>query len=220
VRILALIDECGASGALPSVDAKSWTARLDPLDAVGAHGEFFRGIAEATHPAFNGRKDAWDLAPNDAAYPAYAIAANPTARSAAGRRDGSPVERLGWLANLHYWTILVLLDGYFRAPNNMVLTLARGQMLGPLRALGHALPTLGGGAPFDQAPIDLAAGREPTASLAAAKDLLHEAAAVAASLGDRLPDDYKPQSITEALSLIDRATTQMARQRAAAASRG
>ena len=181
--------------ATPGTEARltPWIAKLEKIKVEGEEGhfQFFRRVFMATHDGFKGRDDAWSRATNDAAYPSYPLPVNPTAFIGEQNLIKNP-EALGlaWLADLHYWLILLLADASYSEDADDYVALARIQMLGPFLSLARHLPKLGAGVPFD--PLVTGYGPCPSGlgRIEFLSCMVRETDRLAARLKDRLPDDY------------------------------
>lgn len=181
--------------AAPDTEATltPWLGKLEKIKLEGedGHFQFFRRVFMATHDGFKGRHDAWSRARNDAAYPSYFLPVNPTAFIGEQNLIRNPdALGLAWLANLHYWLILLLAEASYSENAADYAGLARIQMLGPFLSLARHLPKLGAGVPFDP----LVTGYAPCPSSLGRIDFLscmvRETDQVAVKLKDRLPEDY------------------------------
>jgi hypothetical protein len=171
---------------------RPWIARLKTIKQDGevGHFQFFKRVFLAEHDAFGGR-DAWSLTRSDAAYPSYALPVNPSAFVGhANQIDDPRALALAWLGNLHYWTVLLLVELSYRDRTATLARLAQAEMLGPLWSIARHLPTLGAGMPFEP----LATGYSPCQSGAASRRFIaamaREAQAVEKSVAQKLPADY------------------------------
>ncbi|GAB3765447.1 hypothetical protein GCM10028796_22740 [Ramlibacter monticola] len=179
----------------PETEARltPWIGKLEMIKLEGedGHFQFFRRVFMATHDGFKGRDDAWICARNDPAYPSYPLPVNPTAFIGEQNLIRNP-EALGlaWLADLHYWLILLLAEASYSEEAMDYAGLARMQMLGPFLSLARHLPKLGAGVPFDP----LVTGYGPCPSGVARIDfiscMVREADRLAVKLKARLPEDY------------------------------
>jgi hypothetical protein len=188
------------------IDADAWLTELRHIKTEGEeqHFLFFREVFEGTHAGFKDQKAVWSLPATHVAYPSLPLPVNPTAFVGhAGEIVEPKVLALSWLGDLHYWTMLFLLDLHFREPNREVfLDLARQQMLGPVLSLARHLPTLGGALPFDVLNVGSAPGSDAANSCRFAMEMLREAQLVASALGAALPDDYPIDTSTETLASL------------------
>ena len=181
--------------ATPGTEAKltPWLGKLEKIKIEGEEGHFqlFRRVFMATHDGFKGRDDAWSRAKSDAAYPSYPLPVNPTAFIGEQNLIKNP-EALGlaWLADLHYWLILLLADASYSEDAADYAALARIQMLGPFLSLARHLPKLGAGVPFD--PLVTGYGPCPSGlgRIEFIACMVRETDRLAAKLKTRLPDDY------------------------------
>ena len=191
--IIHTLGEYIASAPETEARLRPWTAKLEAIKLEGedGHFQFFRRVFMATHEGFKGRDDAWLCARNDPAYPSYPLPVNPTAFIGEQNLIRNPdALGLAWLADLHYWMILLLAEASYSEETTEYAALARMQMLGPFLSLARHLPKLGTGVPFDP----LVTGYGPCPSGVARIDFLmcmvREADRLAVKLKARLPDDY------------------------------
>lgn len=171
---------------------RPWIARLKTIKQEGevGHFQFFKRVFLAEHDAFGGR-DVWSLSRSDAAYPSYPLPVNPSAFVGHANQIDDPVAlALAWLGNLHYWTILLLVENSYRDRTATLARLAQAEMMGPLWSIARHLPTLGAGLPFEP----LATGYSPCQSGAASRRfisaMVREAQMVEKSVAQKLPADY------------------------------
>jgi len=170
-----------------------WLDKLETIKAEGedGHFKFFKSVFACTHPGFGGRADAWRLPRADAAYPSYALPANPTAFIGQENRIDDPIAlALAWLGNLHYWIILLLADASYSAKSTEFAALARLQMIGPFWSLARHLPKLGAGIPCDPLVTGYAPCPDGPQRVDYIACMVREADRLARSLKGRLPDDY------------------------------
>lgn len=179
-------------------DLAFWVEKLTMIkdEGEGDHFRFFRSVFLGTHPAFPPDLEVWSLDPADPRYPSFAVPTNPTAL-----RTGDPddPERIGdgaarrkaWLGNLHYWTILMLLDLSYRYGLS-TSGLAVRHMVKALRVLGTDLAASGHGLPFDPLSMGYAPGVDQAGSLEVLRRLAAETDRVAGELAGQglLPDGY------------------------------
>jgi hypothetical protein len=170
-----------------------WLGKLEKIKLEGedGHFQFFRNVFMGTHEGFKGRDDAWSRARDDAAYPSYALPVNPTAFIGEPNLIKNPdALGLAWLADLHYWLILLLAEASYSEKTADFAALARIQMLGPFLSLARHLPKLGAGIPFD--PLVTGYGPCPSGPgrIEFLSCMVRETDRLAAKLKQRLPDDY------------------------------
>ncbi|PKO86782.1 MAG: hypothetical protein CVU18_13225 [Betaproteobacteria bacterium HGW-Betaproteobacteria-12] len=201
--VIELTREVGKRPGMPKLDG--WVEKLEAIKSEGEadHFRFFQSVFLGTHPAFGEHRDAWQKPPTDANYPAYAAPVNPTAYIGHQNQIIAPELRsLAWLADIHYWTALLLLEQHFRYGDAATRSLALAHMLGPLLSIGRHLPPRGSGVPFDplnfgSAPaLDAQRGRQLIASL------VREGQALAQQLGDALPADYPRELAASTLAAL------------------
>jgi hypothetical protein len=197
--ILHTLTEYIAASPRDAAALVRWLAKLEAIKREGEEGhfQFFKSVFTATHAGFKGRADAWRLPARDAAYPSYPLPSNPSAFVGHENQIQDPTAlALAWLGNLHYWIILLLADAAYVEKAADYAGLARVQMLGPFWSLARHLPKLGAGIPCEPLVTGYApcAGGAKRAQFIAC--MVREAAALARSLGERLPPDY-PVAVAE-----------------------
>lgn len=202
--VIELTREVNGRPGMPKLDG--WVEKLEAIKSEGEadHFRFFQSVFLGSHPAFGEHRDAWQKSPMDANYPAYGgVPVNPTAYVGHQNQILAPELRsLAWLANIHYWTSLLLLEQHFRYGDPATRSLALAHMLGPLLSIGRHLPPRGSGVPFDplnfgSAPaLDAHRGRQLIASL------VREGKALAQQLGEVLPADYPRELADNTLAAL------------------
>ena len=171
-----------------------------------------------THKGFNGHPDVWALKPNDSAYPALALAVNPSAYVGHPNQIRDPVALgIAWLGNLHYWTVLTLFDHSFRTGSSTYTDLAKQHMLGPVWTLARHLPKYGAGLPFDPLCSGYAPGASGVATLRIIERMLGEADVLTQTLEAHLPAEYPSATARESIVVLK---DEIARERSVHAQRG
>ena len=177
---------------LPKPDR--WLTELHRVMTEGEedHFLFFKSLFLGAHPSLAGDGNPWDL-PRDAAnYPSRPTPTDPSAYIGHPNQYHDPdAQALAWLGNLHYWSMLILLDLYYRHGEEDFKAAATQSMMAAILPLGMHLPKLGAGLPFDQLSAGTAPGLNGADNLAIARSLLAEAADITVGLQDRLPTDYR-----------------------------
>jgi Ferritin-like len=172
-------------------DSGRWIQQLEQIRGQGEqdHFHFFRSIFEATHPGFNG-KDVW-RDPDAAIYPSLPLRKNPTAFEGADATiPGDLPRQLAWLANLHYWTVLGLLNlGHSAAFTNLIGK-AISHMINCLYPIGRTLSDSSIGLPFDALALNFGPGGDSVTSRLWLKRLVLELQSHEQLLGNNLPDEY------------------------------
>lgn len=204
-RVIATLKEVIASppGGLP--DLEPWIDRLEGIKDQGErlHFEFFRQVFMGTHPGFNGHPDIWRLRPRDAAYPAFQLPVNPSAYVGHENQIGEPAAlSTAWLGNLHYWTVLFLLDFAYREESSVYIDLARSHMMGPVWSIARHLPTLRAGMPFDPLSMGYAPGRNRTHGLRLIMHIVREAEELEKKIAALLPGDFPSSTGQETLKAV------------------
>jgi len=190
--VISLIEEVAASDKkLP--DMAPWIAQLKHIKDEGEDGHFtfFKQVFMGTHEGFKGEIAVWAHPKAAAQYPANALPTNPTAYVGHDNQIADAQARdLAWLGNLHYWTLLNLLQtGYSRGSQEHI-ALARGHMMGPFWSLARKLSGMGQGMPFDALSLGYAPGVTQESSARFLQRLLAEADRAEKQLAAVLPGDY------------------------------
>jgi hypothetical protein len=205
--IIARLEDFAATKRSEKLDAEGWLTQLRHIKTEGEeqHFLFFRDVFEGTHAGFGKQKAVWSLSPTHLAYPSLQLPVNPTAFVGHDGEIRDPtLLALSWLGDLHYWTMLFLLDLHFREPKREIFVdLARVQMLGPVLSLARHLPTRGGAMPFDVLNIGSAPGSDANHSCRFAMEMAREAQLVAMAIGEALPPDYPVDVSAETLKALE-----------------
>ena len=191
--IIAQVNEVRAASIPRLPDLKPWIEKLEEIKTQGEHDhyEFFKRVFMGTHDGFNGHPDVWALSPEHPDYPAIALIANPSAYVGHANQIQDPVAfGIAWLGNLHYWTVLFLLDAGFRSGSSTYINMAKVHMLGPVWALARHMPQYGVGLPFDPLCSGYAPGTTQVATLRIMERMLAEADGLTQKLQTHLPSDY------------------------------
>jgi Ferritin-like len=182
--VIASLKDCAASNLVEEFDTGAWLGRLHAIksEGEGGHFNFFRSVFEAHPEGILGRTEAARAAPRKAA-------------TLVGHRNEigtSALPALSRLGDLHYWSVLLLLDLHFRedGEKERYLELARMQMLGPVWSLARHLPKLGGGMPFHPLSLGYTPRADTTSNCLLAAEMLREAHVMAEKIGRALPVDY------------------------------
>lgn len=180
------------------LDYPGWYARLDVVREEGEseHFALFRTLFEGTHPALLGGQQVWDPASPD--HPVI-----PLNHATGLPPSGEPVRdetvpALRHLANLHYWSVCMLLDQSYRR-SGAFHSAARRHMTGPLRCLGTALAGLGEGVPFDVFVAGYAPGRDDAENLLLTRSMVRQVAVAQERYARHLPPDYAHTCTLETL---------------------
>jgi hypothetical protein len=194
------------AASLPGLpDLTPWIEKLTQIkDQVEHdHYEFFRQVFMGTHKGFAGRSDVWSLKPEDPAYPALALAANPSAYVGHLNQIRDPVALgMAWLGNLHYWSILFLFDLGFRTGSTTYTALAKQHMVGPVWILARHIPEYGVGLPFDPLCSGYAPGANHVATLRIIERTLSEADEVTQKLNGHLPEEYPVSAARDSVAQL------------------
>lgn len=177
---------------LPEPDA--WMDRLRQVMIEGEKDHFtcFKSLFLGAHPALARNGNPWELPKDAEDYPSHPIPTDPSAYIGHPNQYHDPdIQALAWLGNLHYWSILITMDLYYRHGEEDLRNVAMQSMMAALFPLGAHLPKLGAGMPFDPLSAGSAPGLNSADNLAIAQTLLAEAAHIATGLKNRLPTDYR-----------------------------
>jgi len=185
-----------------------WVEKLEKIRAEGEddHFRFFKSLFLGTHEGFGGRPDPWSLPASHPDYPSHALPSNPTAYVGHDNQIDDPESlSIAWLANLHYWSALLLLDRHFRHGVDLDRDLAVMQMMGPLQALARHLASRGTGVPFDPLNVGYAPALDQAGSLRFVRAVLREAATLGDRLAPVLPAEYPLDLARETIAQLDTA---------------
>lgn len=197
--LIELLDKLRKQDPGLKLDFDYWLVELKRIMDEGevGHFEFFKSVFMGTHPVFEKSPEWWTHDGHSPHFPAYSVMANPTAYSGHPHQIEDPVSRqLAWLSNLHYWSVLVLLDLYYRTMDESLKYLAISYMLSPLRALGPELARRGYGIPFDRLSLGYSPSRNLTDNLGFAIQLQAEAIEIRRKVESHLPSAY-PDAIEQ-----------------------
>ncbi len=197
--IIRTLQEYIAAAPPQTAPLRPWLAQLEDIKREGEdrHYQFFRRVFLGTHEGFNGHPAVWSLPPTDPAYPARPLPINPSAFVGHQNQIREPLAlSLAWLSNLHYWSILLLVDFAYQDGAADYVTLAKQQMLGPFMALARHLPTLGAGVPCEPLSTGYAPCRTTASRLRFVISMVREADKLARAIGEQLPPAY-PTAVNE-----------------------
>ena len=195
--VVSLLEQLRRVDKKLALDFDYWVPELKRIMHEGEqeHFAFFKSVFMGTHSAFVADKSWWTHSRDSSQYPAYNIVTNPTAYMMAERKiEDETALAMAWLGNLHYWTVLVLLDFYYRTGDNDVRMMAIGHMMATLRPLATSLCQRGYGMPFDRLSMGYSPSISVTENLSFAMHLQTEAAEIRNRLERHLPSDY-PEGI-------------------------
>ena len=196
-------------------DLKPWMEKLTQIKDQGEqeHYQFFRQVFMGTHKGFAGRTDVWALKPEDPAYPALDLTANPSAYVGHPNQIRDPVALgMAWIGNLHYWSILFLFDLGFRTGEPTYTALAKQHMVGAVWTLARHLPEYGVGLPFDPLCSGYAPGATQVATLRIIERTLSEADEVTQKLKAHLPAEYPLSAARDAVTQLKAEIQQKSRR--------
>lgn len=195
--LIGLLEELRKSDKKLKLDFDYWLSELKHIMDEGEvdHFTFFKSVFMGTHPAFVASPHWWQHAVDSKHYPAYQLVENPSAYFGHAQQIEDEVAlKMAWLSNLHYWSILVLLDLYYRTNDTSLKFLSISYMLSPLKSIGSALAKRGYGLPFDRLSLGYSPSRNPADNLGFAIQLQTEANKIRMTLEGHLPPDY-PDSL-------------------------
>jgi len=218
-NIIGVLQEYIATPEYKANRLKPWVATLEEIKREGEedHFRFFKQVFMGTHKGFGGHPDVWSLPPRDAAYPSYDLPLNPTAYVGHRNQIQNPVALgLAWLGNLHYWTILLMVDCNHRTNENALMDLAKVQMMVPFWAIARHLPTLGSGMPFDPLTTGYSPCRTAGNNLKFLACMVRETDKVAHKLEAYLPKDYPLSLGKETFGTLSKMHTRYASRKQAA----
>lgn len=177
-----------------SLDLVSTKKNIERIKSEGEneHFSFFKSIFLGNHLVFDGITDVWSLYPLDPNYPSIDIRTNPSAYRGSHNQISDPdALQVAYLSNLHYWTILLLLDLYYRYGLSRMYTLAVRHMQSAVLPLGKHLVTMAKiGLPFDASPIGYNAGKSVEFEQELINSILAEAEQLAKAIGAKNIDDF------------------------------
>ncbi len=195
--LLTLLDDLHKTDRTLRLDFDFWTTELTRIMQEGEdhHFAFFKSVFMGTHPAFKDAPKWWQFNQHSQEYPAFDTVSNPTAFHGHDHQiKDSTAQQLAWLANLHYWSVLVLLNLHYRSSDASAKYLAVGCMLLPLKSLGSELAKRGYGIPFDRLSLGYSPSQNAAENIGFAIQLQKEADQVRNNIIRHLPADY-PQDI-------------------------
>jgi hypothetical protein len=171
------------------LDYSYWERRLEVLRQEGEteHFELFRSLFEGTHPALPGDPNVWD--PNHPEYPVVALRHESGLPRSGEPVVDEPVPAMRHLANLHYWSVCMLLDLSYRTLGRFH-SAARRHMAGPLRSLASALAEVGEGLPFDAFVAGYAPGLDTERNVALTVSMIEQIKIAQERYARHLPRDY------------------------------
>jgi hypothetical protein len=181
-----------------------WEARMNWIIYQGedTHYCFFRRLF--TGKAFGSQGSAiWKPGPD---FPAYAFTPQTAYAGRPNTIPGANVRRLAWLADLHYWIILCLLDVAYRSNTRKMAYKAIDNMTLGLWFLGrHLADRYQTGIPFDQLGPHYCLGRSDLWSVNILRLLVQEASQKARELenDNLLPAGYTLQLFDVTLAGLD-----------------
>jgi hypothetical protein len=203
--VITLVRDVEANPPFALPDLSQHRVNLEFVKGEGEtdHFNFFKSLFLATHPGFGGAANIWELSPEDPSYPSMPVPTNPSALGGhPGEIPDKTLRALARLGNLHYWTILSLIDLSYRYGKPEYMGPAKIHMIGPLYDLGRALAAKQMGLPFDPSGLGHSPGINEAASVRALILLLQEANTLTGALRDELPDDFSFTTIDDTLDAL------------------
>lgn len=177
------------------IDYPGWRKKLQDirLEGEGEHFQLFKSLFDGTHPALPG-PEVWDPANPD--FPSHDLQVETGIPPAGQDVPSELLPALRHLANLHYWTVCMLLDQSYRR-NGRLHNAARRHMTGPVRSLATELATNGQGVPFDVLPMGYAFGKDQRHNLSLLRLMLKEIVYAEERFTAFLPVDYSRRCALE-----------------------
>ena len=170
-----------------------WVQKMNWIVEQGeiAHYRLFRGIF--TGEAFGADAAIWKLPPDSPDYPSHHFKPQSAYPGRPNTIADPKARRLAWLADLHYWLVLTLLDAAYRSSDLRLLYKGIDNMTLALWQLGEWLADkYAVGLPFDQFGPQYMLGRIPASSIPIIRLLVKEAQNCAKQLNEEklLPPGY------------------------------
>jgi len=190
--VVETLGEVKESGKV-KIDFGAWFQNIGDVKAEGefGHFKFFHSLYEGAHPLIKETPGIWDLPATDARYPSYQVPLNPTAyEGRANTIKDADLRSLGWLGNLNYWSLLLLLDAGYRRKSKVETAYAQAIMLGPLMSIAKYLPTKGSAVPFDPLSMGFDPGLNDASGRRVTHRMLEETRNFARSIEKLLPGDF------------------------------
>jgi uncharacterized protein with NAD-binding domain and iron-sulfur cluster/nitrite reductase/ring-hydroxylating ferredoxin subunit len=186
--VLALFDELDGFEASETLARSRRTIEQIRLQGEHEHFAFFRELFLGTHGAFTGVVDPWGK-PDAEEYPAVALPVNPSATATPPRGLAGTNVEIARLGNLTYWALLLVLDLGYRTPGRRPLAHASSVLMTDvLLPTARILAAAESGVPFDTPPTEYTPGSDAGANAASAREVLHAARRLAATLTTALGD--------------------------------
>ncbi len=204
--VVSHLESMRAEGRLELDNYDDWIAQLYYIMDEGetAHFRFFSRLFLGDHPAFANMENPWDLPQDHPDFPSFDIEANPTAYFGHENQIKSPEARaFGWLANLHYWIVLMMLDLHYRVDSEPLNALAQTHMVGPLQSLAGRLAEYGAGLPFDRLSLGYSPAADHAGNLRLLKRLSWEADTLAKKMAAGMPAGYPLELHRATTAIID-----------------
>jgi hypothetical protein len=191
------LETMAEEGTLPLDAPDEWLNQLRFIMTEGEenHFRFFSQLLLGRHPAFEGQQNPWELAEDHPDYPSFYVPPNPTAYLGHENQIRSQDARaLAWLANLHYWMVMMMLDLHYRIDSPALNAMAQTHMLGALQSIGGRLAEEhGSGLPFDNLSLGYSPAADHAGNLRFIGRLSQEADTLAHKIGADLPPGYPPE---------------------------
>lgn len=191
--VINVVKELGATKDPTLPELQPWLALLKMIKDEGEVGHYrcFRRAFLGTHEGFGGQPNVWSRSVSDALYPAYPLPIDPTAYIGHENQIMDPAaQRLAWLGNLHYWTVLSLLSVAYSTGSQDLMALARGHMMSPFISLARKLAQMGSGMPFDPLGQGYLHSLKNGGGIRFIRRLLVEADGLEKHIGKGLPSDF------------------------------
>ena len=205
-QLISLLSSVKNSKHAPNIDYDYWVAELRHIMDEGEidHYHFFKSIYTGEHVAFEKAPDWWNYPIKHDHFPAYDNGKNHTAYQGHANQISDPLSRkLAWLSNLHYWSVLVMLDYYYRTNHASLKNIAVMHMMLPLRSLGSELAKRGVGIPFDRLSLGYCPSHSLSENLSFVIQLQRESQQLREEIGDKMPEDYPVTAENSCISQLE-----------------
>lgn len=205
--VISLFKQANEQNPNIIADSDKWLERLKHIMLEGEelHFTFFKQLYLAEHPVFAGNRSVWSLPVKHSDYPAHELKSNPSAyRGHAGEIENEYAQALAWLGNLHYWTMLILLDFHYRHDDKEVKALAQTVMMTLFQGVAMELPKYGYGMPFDRLSLGYSPFPQAYDNLLLAVRFQEEAQQLTQKLGSDLPANYPKAMSSQVIGNVTR----------------
>lgn len=187
------------------IDVDYWHGELSRIKDEGEveHFRFFKSVFTGEHNALKKVNQIWSLSQEDPLFPSHTTLINPSAYVGNNNQIDDPVSLdLAWMGNLYYWSVLILLDVYYRFGNNEARGVAISNMLAPMKSLGVELAKRGYGLTFDRLSLGYCPCQDPKDNIQFTMELLNEAKHIATLRNSHLPSDFPEGMDTSSINQL------------------